>query len=132
VSDLAALVVLSTFPDADHATRVAHALVEERLAACVNLVAPVRSIYRWKGAVHDDPELLAIIKTSTDRYPALAARLAALHPYEVPEIIALPLAAGHPPYLSWLAGQVAPEDPEAPDAPEAPQAAAPARPPGSE
>jgi periplasmic divalent cation tolerance protein len=106
VTDIAALVVLSTFPDAEQAAQVARILVEERLAACVNLVAAVRSIYRWQDAVQDDAESLAIIKTTTDRYQALAARLAELHPYEVPEIIALALADGHPRYLGWLAGQV--------------------------
>jgi periplasmic divalent cation tolerance protein len=99
-------VVLSTFPDADKAAQVARVLVEERLAACVNLVASVRSIYRWQGAVQDDAESLAIIKTTRERYPALAARLAELHPYDVAEIIALPLADGHPPYLAWLGGAV--------------------------
>jgi periplasmic divalent cation tolerance protein len=99
-------VVLSTFPDADKAAQVARVLVEERLAACVNLVASVRSIYRWQGAVQDDAESLAIIKTTRERYPALATRLAELHPYDVAEIIALPLADGHPPYLAWLASAV--------------------------
>lgn len=103
--DVAALVVLSTFPDAEKAAEVARVLVDEQLAACVNLVPAIRSIYRWQGAVHDDAEALAIIKTTAERYPALAARLAALHPYEVPEILALPLADGHPPYLAWLASQ---------------------------
>ncbi len=97
--------VLSTFPDAEKAAEVARVLVDEQLAACVNLVPAIRSIYRWQGAVHDDAEALAIIKTTAERYPALAARLAALHPYEVPEILALPLADGHPPYLAWLASQ---------------------------
>jgi len=106
VPDVAALVVLSTFPDAEQAAEVARVLVDEQLAACVNLVPAIRSIYRWQGAVHDDAEALAIIKTTPARYPALAARLAALHPYEVPEILALPLADGHPPYLAWLAGQL--------------------------
>ena len=106
MADVTSLVVLSTFPDADKAAQVARVLVEERLAACVNLVASVRSIYRWQGAVQDEAESLAIIKTTPARYPALAARLAALHPYEVPEILALPLADGHPPYLAWLTGQV--------------------------
>jgi periplasmic divalent cation tolerance protein len=108
VPDVSALVVLSTFPDADQAAQIARVLVDEQLAACANLIAGVRSIYRWQGAVQDDGEALAIIKTTVERYPALAARLAELHPYEVPEIIALPLADGHPPYLAWLAGQVAP------------------------
>jgi periplasmic divalent cation tolerance protein len=108
VPQISALVVLSTFPDAEQAARAARRLVDERLAACVNLVATVRSIYRWQDAVQDDAEALAVIKTTSDRYPALAARLAEIHPYEVPEIIALPLTDGHPPYLTWLAGQVAP------------------------
>ena len=106
--DAAALIVLSTFPDADTAARVARTLVEERLAACANLVPTIRSIYRWQGAISDDAEALAVIKTTADRYAQLAARIAALHPYEVPEIIALPLADGHPPYLAWLATQVGP------------------------
>jgi periplasmic divalent cation tolerance protein len=106
VADVTALVVLSTFPDAETAARIARVLVDERLAACANLVAAVRSIYRWQGAIQDDAESLAIINTTTDRYPALAARIAELHPYEVPEIIALPMTDGHPPYLAWLAGQV--------------------------
>jgi periplasmic divalent cation tolerance protein len=106
VPDVAALVVLSTFPDAEKAAQVARVLVDERLAACVNLVASVRSIYRWQGAIQDDAESLAIIKTTADRYPALAARLAELHPYDVAEILALPLAEGHPPYLAWLSGAV--------------------------
>jgi periplasmic divalent cation tolerance protein len=100
------LVVLSTFPDAEKAAQVARALVDEQLAACVNLVAGVRSIYRWQGAVQDDAEALAIIKTTSARYAQLAARLAELHPYEVPEIIALPIADGHRPYLAWLAGEL--------------------------
>jgi periplasmic divalent cation tolerance protein len=105
--DVAALVVLSTFPDAEKAAQVARVLVEERLAACVNLVPAVRSIYRWQGAIQDDAESLAVIKTTADRYPALASRLAELHPYDVAEILALPLASGHAPYLAWLAGAVA-------------------------
>jgi periplasmic divalent cation tolerance protein len=105
---MTARIVLSTFPDAEHAARAARTLVDEHLAACVSLVTPVRSIYRWQDAVQDEAEVLAVIKTTAERYAALAARLAQLHPYEVPEIIALPLADGHPPYLAWLAGQVAP------------------------
>jgi periplasmic divalent cation tolerance protein len=104
VSDVAALVVLSTFPDAEKAAQVARVLVDEQLAACVNLVPSVRSIYRWQGAVQDEAEVLALIKTTAERHAALAARLAALHPYDVPEILALPVAAVHPPYLAWLAG----------------------------
>lgn len=102
-----ALVVLSTFPDADKAAEIARVLVDERLAACVNLVPTVRSIYRWQGAIQDEAEALAVIKTTAERYPALASRLAELHPYDVPEILALPLDDGHAKYLAWLAGAVA-------------------------
>ena len=101
-----ALVVLSTFPDADKAAQIARVLVDERLAACVNLVPAVRSIYRWQGAIQDEAEALAVIKTTPACYPALAARLAELHPYDVPEILALPLADGYAKYLAWLAGAV--------------------------
>ena len=95
-------VVLSTFPNPDKAAEVARALVDERLAACVNLVPAVRSIYRWQGELCDDTETLAIAKTTRDRAKALAARLVALHPYEVPEVIVLPVDGGHPPYLAWV------------------------------
>lgn len=103
----ASFVVFSTFPDADTAARIARALVDEQLAACVNVVPTVRSIYRWEGKVCDEAETLAVIKTTAERYAALAARIAELHPYQVPEVIALPLADGHPPYLAWLAEKVA-------------------------
>jgi periplasmic divalent cation tolerance protein len=108
VSNAASFVVFSTFPDADTAARIARALVTDRLAACVNLFPTVRSIYRWEGKVCDEVETLAVIKTTAERYPALAAKIAELHPYQVPEIIALPLADGHPPYLAWLTEQVRP------------------------
>jgi periplasmic divalent cation tolerance protein len=101
-----ALVLLSTFPSAERAAEVAKILVEERLAACVNLVSGIRSIYRWQGKVSDDSEALAVIKTTQERYEALTARLLALHPYEVPELVALPVIAGHVPYLTWLGDQV--------------------------
>jgi periplasmic divalent cation tolerance protein len=70
----------------------------------VNLVPPVRSIYRWQGELCDERETLAIIKTTRERFDALRERLVALHPYEVPEVIALPVEAGHPPYLDWVTG----------------------------
>ena len=107
MSNPGSLVVFSTFPDADTAARIARTLVDEHLAACVNLLPTVRSIYRWEGKVCDEAETLAVIKTTAERYAALAARIAELHPYQVPEVIALPLADGHPPYLAWLAEQVA-------------------------
>jgi periplasmic divalent cation tolerance protein len=96
------LVAISTFPTPEKAAEVARVLVDDQLAACVNLVTGVRSLYRWQGAVSDDTETLAIIKTTTERYPALAARLVALHPYDVPELVAIPVADGHAPYLAWV------------------------------
>lgn len=100
------LVVLVTAPDADTAARIARTVVEERLAACGNIVPGLRSIYRWQGAVQDEPEVLLVLKTRRDAMEALRARVVALHPYEVPEVIALPVEAGHAPYLAWVAGQV--------------------------
>jgi len=96
-------VVLTTFPSAEKAAEIARLLVEEQLAACVNLLPAVRSLYRWEGTVEDATETLGIIKTTAGRYDALASRLVSLHPYEVPELIALSPAAGHAPYLAWIA-----------------------------
>jgi len=104
---MSALVVLSTFPSPDKAAEVARTLVTERLAACVNVLPTVRSIYRWDGAVQDDSEALAVIKTTSEGLDALTTRLVALHPYEVPEVIALPVTGGHASYLAWIAAQLA-------------------------
>lgn len=101
-------VALSTAPDAETGARIARALVEERLAACVNLVPGVRSIYRWQGRVEDAGEVLLLIKTRAERVDALASRLRALHPYEVPELLALPVSAGLGPYLDWVLAEAAP------------------------
>jgi periplasmic divalent cation tolerance protein len=100
------VVVISTFPDPEKAAEIARVLVEERLAACVNLVPQIRSIYRWKGEVCDEAETLAIAKTTQDRAEALHARLIELHPYEVPEVLALPVSGGHAPYLDWVGASV--------------------------
>jgi periplasmic divalent cation tolerance protein len=102
---LKTLVVLCTCPDEATASRIAEALVSERLAACVNRVPGIRSTYRWEGRVQDEPEVLLLIKTVADRYPALELRLKALHPYDVPEIIAVPVAAGSASYLAWIASE---------------------------
>jgi periplasmic divalent cation tolerance protein len=99
------IVVFSTFPNADKAAEIARILVSEGLAACVNLLPQIRSIYRWNGELHDDQEVLAIIKTTRDRFEAMRTRLVGLHPYEVAEVIALPVEAGHLPYLSWVAAE---------------------------
>ena len=96
------LLVLSTVPTVDKGAEIARTLVEEKLAACVNILPGVRSIYTWKGELCDDAEALCLLKTREELFPALRERLVSLHPYEVPEIIALPLAAGHSPYLEWL------------------------------
>jgi periplasmic divalent cation tolerance protein len=94
--------VLTTVPDAETATRLARALVEERLAACVNVVPGVRSHYRWQGALEESSELLLLVKTRADRCAALAARIQALHPYELPEVLELPAAGGSAAYLDWV------------------------------
>ncbi len=103
-----ACVVLCTAPTVEAAERLARAVVEERLAACVNLVGPVRSIYRWNDAVCDEAEHLLVIKTAAACVPDLTARLVALHAYTCPEVVALPIASGHAPYLAWLLGETRP------------------------
>ncbi len=94
--------VFCTAPDADTGRRIASALVEYRLAACVNLLTGIESIYRWKGAVQSDSEVLLMIKARVADYALLETRIRALHPYELPEIIAVPLSAGLPAYLDWV------------------------------
>jgi periplasmic divalent cation tolerance protein len=96
------VVVLVTCPDEDSAATIARALVEERLAACVNVGGGVRSIYRWQGKVEESDERLLVVKARADRLEALAARVAALHPYDVPEVLALPVRGGLAPYLDWV------------------------------
>ena len=98
-----ALLVMVTAPDEAAAAAIGRALVEERLAACVNLIGPIRSIYRWEDAVADEGEYLLLIKTRASLYTALEARVRALHSYQVAEVIALPISRGSAPYLQWLA-----------------------------
>jgi periplasmic divalent cation tolerance protein len=100
------LVVLCACPDDATARRIAEALVSEHLAACVNRMAGVQSTYRWQGQVRDEPEVLLLIKTLRRRFEALELRLKALHPYDVPEIIALPVTTGSVEYLAWIATEV--------------------------
>lgn len=102
------LLCFSNCPDPATAERIADALVGERLAACVNIVPGLRSIYRWQGEVRHDAETLLLIKTTRTRYPALQARLLALHPYELPELVAIELADGLPAYLRWVADATRP------------------------
>ncbi len=97
------VVVLVTAPSAEKAADIARALVEERLAACGNVVPSVRSIYRWEGKVQDEAEALLVLKTTRARFPALRDRVLALHPYQVPEVLALPVEAGSEGYLAWVA-----------------------------
>ena len=101
-----ALVVLVTVPNAETAETLGEALVGERLAACVNVVGGVRSIYRWKGAVERDEELLCVCKTTRAGFERLRARVVELHPYELPEVVALPIELGHAPYLEWIKASV--------------------------
>lgn len=95
--------VYCTFPSADTAAQVATTLVSETLAACVNIVPGVRSIYVWKGKVCDDGEVLALLKTTEHRFEQLRDRLVALHPYDCPEVIAVSVQDGFDPYLDWVA-----------------------------
>lgn len=97
------LLVLTNLPDEATAQALATALVSERLAACVNILAPCRSIYRWRGEIESTPEVPLLIKSTTARYPALEAAIRARHPYELPEIVAVPIAHGLPEYLAWVA-----------------------------
>lgn len=96
------LLVLTSLPDAATAQALATMLVTERLAACVNVLAPCRSVYRWQGAIESAQEVPLLIKTTATRYAALEAAIRAGHPYELPEIIAVPIAHGLPEYLSWV------------------------------
>jgi periplasmic divalent cation tolerance protein len=102
------LLILCTCPDEDTAGTIAAYLVEHRLAGCVNVVTGVTSVYRWEGEVQTDEEHLLVIKTHRRVYQPLEDAISALHPYDVPEVIALPIAAGLPAYLSWLAGSLKP------------------------
>ena len=95
-------IVFCTLPDAAAAERLAGALVERGLAACVNIVPGLTSVYRWKGRIERDSEVLAIIKTRSDALPRLKEAIPALHPYELPEIVAVPITDGLPAYLAWI------------------------------
>lgn len=99
------LIVLTNCPDPDSARRIAVHLVEQRLAACVNQLAPVQSTYRWNGALESAVEVPLQIKCTRESYPLVEQAVRQLHPYKVPEVIALPLAAGYAPYLRWVADE---------------------------
>jgi periplasmic divalent cation tolerance protein len=102
------VILLSNFPDAATARTAVRALVEERLIACGNIVPGVESIYEWKGAVETGAEVMVVCKTTVHSAPAAQTRLRALHPYEVPEILQIPVTDGWPDYLSWVIGQSSP------------------------
>lgn len=94
--------VYATFANDEEAVRIAHTVIEERLAACANILGPCRSIYRWQGEIEDAQEIAALFKTKADAAEALIARLAELHSYEVPAALVWPIAAAHPPYAQWV------------------------------
>jgi periplasmic divalent cation tolerance protein len=95
-------VVLVTAPDTETAAAIARALVDERLIACANVIPGIRSIYRWEGRIADEAEVLLVLKTGASRCAAVAARVKALHPYALPEVVALPVVDGSEAYLDWV------------------------------
>jgi periplasmic divalent cation tolerance protein len=107
-AEINARVVLTTVPNPEVAGIIARALVEERLAACANILPGARSIYRWEGGIQDDAEVVLIIKTQAARCEALAARIDALHPYDVAEVLVLPVVGGSAPYLGWIETETKP------------------------
>jgi periplasmic divalent cation tolerance protein len=100
------IVVLSSCGSAEEAERIARRLIEEHLAGCVNVISSARSFYRWKGAIENAEECLLVIKTSRDLFERLRVVLEDAHSYELPEVLALPVVAGSPGYLSWLEGEL--------------------------
>ena len=102
-----ALLVLTNVPDLECAQLIARTLVEARLAACVNLLPAVQSIYRWQGQIEEATEITLLIKTTSRQVDSLQKAIVKLHPYDVPEIIATPIVAGYAPYLQWIAAETA-------------------------
>ena len=100
--------VITNFPDRDSAAKLARRLIEEHLAACINILSPCASVYRWKGKTEEAEEFPMLIKSTRGRYPELEAAIRADHPYELPEIIAVPLAGGLPAYLDWVDAETRP------------------------
>ncbi len=96
------IAIFITAPGEDEAARIARCLVEEKLAACVNIVRNIRSIYRWQGKIEDDTEVLMIVKSQKRLLDAVSARVGELHSYDVPEVIAIPITGGSEDYLNWL------------------------------
>jgi len=104
---MSALLVFTNLPERAAAERLAEALVAKRLAACINILAPCRSVYRWQGAVQHEEEHPVLIKTTRAAYAELEAEIRAHHPYELPEIVAVPIERGLPAYLDWVAAETA-------------------------
>lgn len=102
------LLAISTFPNVETARRIAETLVAEKLVACANITAPVESIYRWEGKIEQASETMVFFKTSSATFADLETRFRELHPYDVPELIALPITGGLPDYLRWVAASCAP------------------------
>lgn len=100
------IIVLITFPSREDAQKIATVLIDERLAACVNLVSGVRSLFVWEGVREEADEVLAVVKTSHDQLESLIRRVTSLHPYRTPEIIAVPIVGGEQRYLDWIKGSV--------------------------
>jgi len=105
---MSGLVVLTNLPDRAAAERIAELVIEKKLAACVNILAPCRSVYRWKGAVQHDEEHPMLLKTTTERYAELERAIRGAHPYELPEIIAVPIERGLAGYLGWVEAETKP------------------------
>ena len=99
------LLVMTNMPTRESAEKLAGLLIEARLAACVNILSPCRSVYRWKGVLQNDEEVPLLIKTAGDRFAALESAIRAHHPYELPEIVVVPLCRGLPAYLQWVEGE---------------------------
>lgn len=106
------IMIVSTTDTMELAEKIAHALVREGMAACVNIVPGIRSIYRWEGKVCDDPELLLLAKSSEENFESVRSRIRQLHSYDTPEVIALPIKEGDPDYLDWLHAQLIPRPSE--------------------
>lgn len=101
-AEMGVVVALMTAPSVEVAAGIVRTVVDEGLAACGNIVPGVRSIYRWQGKIHDEPEVLVVFKLPAEQAEALKARIIELHPYDVPEFLVLGVAAGHAPYLEWV------------------------------
>ena len=100
-----AMLVLTTLPNSDVAAEMAKKVVGERLAACANILPALRSIYRWQGKLQDENEVLVLLKTRQQQFERLKQRIVELHPYDVPEVIAIPVEQGHKAYLDWIASE---------------------------